>query len=140
MSMKSNAITVSTTVNAPVARAWEVFTTPEHIVQWNFAADTWHCPTATNEASTGGSFNWRMEAKDGSMGFDFAGTYTQVKPLELLQYDIGDREVQVKFEALSSEQTRVTEVFDIENENSGELQRNGWQAILDNYKKRVESL
>jgi uncharacterized protein YndB with AHSA1/START domain len=109
-------------------------------VQWNFAADTWHCPTATNEASTGGLFNWRMEAKDGSMGFDFAGTYTQVKPLELLQYDIGDREVQVKFEALSSGQTRVTEVFDIENENSGELQRNGWQAILDNYKKRVESL
>lgn len=71
--MKSNAITVSTTVNAPVARAWEVFTSPEHITKWNFASDTWQCPTATNDISTGGMFNWRMEAKDGSMGFDFAG-------------------------------------------------------------------
>ena len=138
--MKSNAITVSTTVNAPIARAWEVFTSPDHITKWNFASDTWQCPTASNDIRTGGMFNWRMEAKDGSMGFDFAGTYSNVKELELIEYNLGDREVQVRFEAISSEQTRVTEMFDIEDENSGELQRSGWQAILENYKKQVESL
>jgi uncharacterized protein YndB with AHSA1/START domain len=138
--MKSNAVTVSTTVNAPVARAWEVFTNPEHITKWNFASDTWQCPTASNDIRTGGMFNWRMEAKDGSMGFDFAGTYSIVKELELIEYSLGDRDVQVRFETISSEQTRVSEVFEIEDENSAELQRNGWQAILDNYKKQVESL
>ena len=138
--MKSNAITVSTTVNAPVARAWEVFTSPEQITKWNFASDTWQCPTATNDIRTGGAFNWRMEAKDGSMGFDFSGTYSNVTPLELIEYNLGNREVQVRFEAVSSEQTRIIEVFDIEDENSSELQRSGWQAILENYKKQVESL
>ena len=138
--MKSNAITVSTTVNASVARAWEVFTSPDHITKWNFASDTWQCSTASNDIRTGGMFNWRMEAKDGSMGFDFAGTYSNVKELELIEYNLGDREVQVRFEAISSEQTRVTEMFDIEDENSSELQRSGWQAILENYKKQVESL
>ena len=138
--MKSNAITVSTTVNAPVARAWEVFTSPEHITKWNFAADAWHCPTATNDLSVNEVFVWRMEAKDGSMGFDYSGTYTKIQPLELLEFSLGKREVQVRFEAISSEQTRVTEMFDIEDENSGELQRSGWQAILENYKKQVENL
>ncbi len=136
--MKSNAITISVTVNAPVARAWDVFTNPAHITKWNFADDSWHCPTASNDVKTGGAFKSRMEAKNGSMGFDFEGTYSKVINLELIEYSLAEREVQIRFEAVSSEQTRLIETFDIEDENSAELQRNGWQAILENYKKQVE--
>jgi uncharacterized protein YndB with AHSA1/START domain len=135
------AITVSAIVNTPVARAWEAFTQPEHITQWNFAAPEWHCPTARNDLRVGGEFSSRMEARDGSMGFDFIGIYTSVSPLEHFAYVLGDeRRVTVSFESISSEQTRVTEVFDPETQNSEELQRGGWQAILDNYKKHTETL
>ena len=134
-------ITVSTVVNAPVARAWEAFTTPDHITQWNFAAPEWCCPSATNDLRVGGEFSSRMEARDGSMGFDLAGVYTAVKPLEHFAYVLGDeRRVTVSFEAISSSQTRVTEVFDPETVNPEEMQRGGWQAILDNYKKHAETL
>ena len=134
-------ITVSTTVNAPIARAWEAFTMPDHITQWNFASPEWCCPSATNDLRVGGEFSSRMEARDGSVGFDFTGVYTNVQPLEHFAYVLGDeRRVTVSFEAVSSEQTKVTEVFDPETVNPEELQRGGWQAILDNYKKHVEAL
>ncbi len=135
------AITVSTVVDAPVARAWEAFTHPEHITQWNFAAPEWCCPSAENDLRVGGEFSSRMEAKDGSFGFDFAGVYTDVQPLESFSYALGDeRRVTVSFEAISSDLTKVTEVFDPETVNPEEMQRGGWQAILDNYKKHTETL
>ncbi len=134
-------ITVSTVVNAPIARAWEAFTAPDHITQWNFASPEWCCPSATNDLRVGGEFSSRMEARDGSVGFDFAGVYTDVQPLEQFAYVLGDeRRVTVSFEALSSGQTRVTEVFDPETVNPEEMQRGGWQAILDNYKRHAETL
>ena len=133
-------ITVSTVVNAPVARAWQAFTQPEHITRWNFAAPEWCCPSARNDLRVGGEFSSRMEARDGSVGFDFTGVYTDVSPLEHLGYVLGDeRRVTVSFEAISSEQTRVTQVFDSETLNPEELQRGGWQAILGNYKQHVET-
>ena len=133
-------LTVSSTVNAPIELAWQAFTQPEHITQWNFASDTWECPTASNDLSVGGAFSYRMQAKGGSMGFDFAGTYSKVVPLEQIDYTIGDRTVSVTFEKLFSEKTKITQAFEAENENSLELQQNGWQAILENFKKHVDSL
>ena len=134
-------ITVSTIVNAAVPRAWEAFTQPDHITKWNFASPEWCCPSATNDLRVGGEFSYRMEARDGSVGFDFTGVYTAVQPLEQFAYVLGDeRRVTVSFEAISSEQTKVTEVFDPETVNSEELQRGGWQAILDNYKQHAETL
>ena len=134
-------ITVSTVVNAPIAHAWDAFTQPDHITQWNFASPEWCCPTARNDLRVGGEFSSRMEARDGSMGFDFAGVYTSVQPLEQFEYILGDeRRVTVSFEAISGEQTKVTEIFDPETVNPEELQRGGWQAILDNYTKHVETL
>ena len=133
-------LTVSSTVNAPIELAWRAFTQPEHITQWNFASDTWECPTASNDLSVGGAFSYRMQAKGGSMGFDFAGTYSKVVPLEQIDYTIGDRTVSVTFEKLFSEKTKITQAFEAENENSLELQQNGWQAILENFKKHVDSL
>ena len=136
----STILTVSSLVNAPIELAWQAFTQPEHITQWNFASEDWECPTASNDLSVGGAFSYRMQAKDGSMGFDFAGTYSKVVPLEQIDYTIGDRSVSVRFEKLSGGQTKITQAFEAENENSLELQQNGWQAILENYKKHVESL
>lgn len=134
-------ITVSTVVNAPIAQAWEAFTQPDHITQWNFASPEWCCPTATNDLRVGGEFSSRMEARDGSVGFDFSGVYTNVQPLEQFTYVLGDeRRVSVSFEAISSDSTRVTEVFDPETLNPEEMQRGGWQAILDNYKRHAETL
>ncbi len=133
------SITVETTVNAPVAKVWQCFTTPKHIIKWNNASDDWHTPRAENNLTTGGNFNYRMEAKDGSFGFDFGGTYDEVKTNELIAYTIGDgRKVRVTFSP-SGSQTRVVETFEAETMNSIELQKNGWQAILDNFKKHVEA-
>ncbi len=136
----AKSITVSTNVNAPIALAWAAWTQPEHITQWNFASPDWECPSASNNPIAGGEFSYRMAAKDGSMGFDFAGTYSQVIPLELLEFTIGDRAVSVKFEAVSSDETKIIETFEIEDVNSEELQRGGWQAILENYKLHTESI
>jgi uncharacterized protein YndB with AHSA1/START domain len=136
----ANIITVSSLVNAPIELAWQAFTQPEHITRWNFASEDWECPTASNDLREGGAFSSRMQAKDGSMGFDFAGTYSKVIPLEQFEYTIGDRSVSVTFENINGNQTRITEAFEAENENSAELQKNGWQAILENYKKHTESL
>ncbi len=136
--MKS--ITLTTEVKKPLKKVWDCFTLPKHITQWNFASPEWVCPTATNVLKTGGQFSWRMEAKDGSMGFDFSGTYLEIQPHRLLKYTIDDgREVSVKFEE-SHGAVLVTETFEPENQNDLEMQRQGWQAILDNFKKHAEKV
>lgn len=135
----SEKITVKVSLNLPIEKVWDAWTKPEHITQWNAASEDWHCPRAENDVRTGGKFSSRMEAKDGSMGFDFAGTYDEVKEHELIAYTIGDRKVRVVFVPLGFA-TLVREEFDPENENSLELQKNGWQSILDNFKKYAESL
>jgi uncharacterized protein YndB with AHSA1/START domain len=132
-------ITVEVTVDADLRTAWDCWTQPEHIVKWNFASDEWHCPAATNDPRTGVSFSATMAAKDGSMSFEFAGVYDEVIPLKKIAYTMGDgRKVDVLFEDLGTS-TRVIETFDPENHNTLELQRTGWQAIMDNYRKHVEN-
>lgn len=136
--MKS--ITITTEVKKPLKKVWECFTLPQHITQWNFASPDWACPSATNDLKSGGKFSWRMEAKDGSMGFDFSGTYSEIQPYSLLKYTIDDgREVSVKFEE-SNGTVLVTETFEPENQNDLEMQRQGWQAILDNFKIHAEKV
>ncbi len=132
-------ITISNTVNAPVEKVWEYWTKPEHITQWNNASDDWHTPRAENDLRVGGSFSCRMEAKDGSFGFDFGGVYDSIIPNAYIEYTLGDgRKVIVKFDA-DGNKTKVTENFEAENTNSIELQKGGWQAILDNLKKYTET-
>ena len=133
-------ITVETTVNAPVEKVWKSWCEPEHIKNWCAASEDWHAPKAENDLRTGGKFSTRMEAKDGSFGFDFGGIYDNVKKNELIEYTIGDgRKVQVTFSP-SGDQTKIVETFDAETTNSVEMQRGGWQAILDNFKKYTESI
>lgn len=132
-------LTVETIIQVPTDKVWELWTKPEHITQWNFATDEWHCPQADNNIEPGGRFNWRMEAKDGSMGFDYSGVYEQVIPNKLIVYKLDDgRQVNIEFFDLDSK-TKVTEKFEIEDLNSIDLQRAGWQAILDNFKNYAES-
>jgi uncharacterized protein YndB with AHSA1/START domain len=132
-------ITVEATVNAPVQKVWGFWSEPKHITQWTNASDDWHTPRAENDLRVGGSFLTRMEAKDGSFGFDFGGVYDAVKPNELIEYTMGDgRQVKVVFES-NGDTTKVIETFDPESTNSLEMQRGGWQAILDNFKKYTES-
>ena len=132
-------ITVETNVTAPIDKVWTAYTNPQDIKQWNAASDDWHTPAATVDLREGGQFSSRMEAKDGSMGFDFAGTYTKVIKNQLLEYSFGDRMAQVEFtQDKNGVSVRVT--FDAETTNSEELQRGGWQSILNNFKKHVESL
>ena len=134
-----NMITVACTVNAPVEIVWEYFTKPDHIIGWYFASDDWHAPRAENDIRTGGKFLTRMEAKDGSFGFDFEGIYSEVVPNSLIHYGLADgRQVIIKFTE-TDEQTTVTESFDPENQNPAEMQQAGWQMILDNFKKYTES-
>ncbi len=133
-----NTITVETLVGAPIEKVWDAFTDPEAIKAWNAASDDWHTTAATNDLRTGGSFSSRMEAKDGSQGFDFGGTYTQVIPHERIAYTMGDgRKVAVTF-TQEEGGVRVTETFDPESENTHDMQRSGWQAILDSFKRYVE--
>ena len=132
-------ITIDTTIKAPVEKVWKFWTLPEHITKWNSASDDWHTPRAENDLRVGGKFLARMEAKDGSFGFDFGGVYDEVKQHELIVYTIGDgRKVSVKFIPSGSE-TKVVETFEAESTNPIEMQRGGWQAILNNFKKYVES-
>jgi uncharacterized protein YndB with AHSA1/START domain len=132
-------ITVKNTVNAPVEKVWNLWTGPEHITKWNNASDDWHTPSAENDLRTGGKFVARMEAKDGSTGFDFGGVYDEIKTHELIAYTIGDgRKVKITFAATGAS-TNVVETFEAEGTNSIELQRSGWQAILDNFKKYAEA-
>ena len=131
-------VTVKATVNAPVEKIWEYWTEPKHITKWNNASDDWHTPIAENDLTVGGKFLTRMEAKDGSFGFDFGGIYDEVKLNELISYTMGDgRKVTITFKAQGNE-TEVIETFDAETSNPVEMQQAGWQAILDNFKKYVE--
>ena len=129
--LEKTIITVSATVNAPVDRVWECWTKPEHITKWSNASDDWHTPSATNDLKVGGRFTSRMEAKDGSFGFDFGGVYTTVINNERIEYTLGDeRKVKILFES-TAEGIKITESFDTENQNPVEMQKNGWQAILN---------
>lgn len=132
-------ITVETSVKAPIEKVWNVWTTPEHIMQWNNASPDWHTPKAENDLRKGGKFVSRMEAKDGSFGFEFWGIYDEVDHLALISYTMGDgRKAEVSFSA-EGNQTKITETFEAESENTIEMQKAGWQAILDNFKKYAES-
>lgn len=136
--MESNKIKVEATIKAPVKKVWEYFTKPEHIVNWNFASDDWYCPKAVNELKSGGKFSWRMESKDGSAGFDFEGIYNEVQEYKKIKYTLGDnREVEIIFNS-EDNSTYISETFDAENFHTHELQKTGWQAILNNFKKYVE--
>ncbi|MBN9406978.1 MAG: SRPBCC family protein [Burkholderiales bacterium] len=131
-------ITVATTVAAPLAEVWRAYTTPADIMAWNAASPDWHTTAATVDLRAGGHFSSRMEAKDGSMGFDFAGVYTQVVPQKLIEYSFGDRRGRAEFSD-GSKGVTVTVTFDGETENSVEQQRAGWQAILDSFRRHVET-
>jgi len=132
-------VVVETRINAPIEKVWKLWTTPDDIANWNNASDDWHTPHAENDLRAGGRFNYRMEARDGSMGFDFWGVYQRVIVNEYIEYIIGDdRKVKIDF-IVNGHQTKITESFEAENTNPVELQRGGWQAILDNFKKYAES-
>ena len=133
------AITVQTVVNAPAATVWESWNKPEYIICWAFASADWEAPVAENDLRMGGKFRTVMAAKDRSTSFDFIGTYTAVKENELIEYDMDDgRHVKVEFEGTPNGM-KITETFEPENKNPLEMQRSGWAAILDNFKKFVES-
>ena len=137
--MEKTVITVETTVNAPVEKVWEYWAKPEHIVKWAAASDDWHTTRAENDLREGGSFTSRMEAKDGSFGFDFGGVYDVVRKNEYMEYTLGDnRKVKVTFTA-NGKTTNIVESFDAESTHSVEMQQGGWQAILDNFKKYTEA-
>jgi uncharacterized protein YndB with AHSA1/START domain len=140
----TSKITIEAIVEADLERTWEAYTHPTHITQWNFADPSWHCPRAENDLRVGGKYTARMEAKDGSFGFDFEGIYNKVELNKELSYHLGaalgeGREVTTLFEP-QVESTLVTTTFDPENENPVEMQKMGWQMILDNFKKHVESI
>lgn len=135
-----NRITVEAIVKAPVDKVWKSWNEPEHIMNWCHASDDWHAPASTNDIRTGGTFSTTMAAKDGSYSFDFGGVYDNVKEHELIQYTMGDgRKVEVIFTREGND-TKVVETFEAESTNPLEMQRSGWQAILDNFKKYTESL
>jgi uncharacterized protein YndB with AHSA1/START domain len=138
MKVKEN-ITIEALVNAPIEKIWEFWTKPEHITKWNNASDDWHTTRAENDLRIGGKFLSRMEAKDGSFGFDFEGIYDNVTTNQKISYTLlDDRKVDITF--LQTENgVKITETFEAENENSLELQKQGWQAILNNFKNYVEN-
>ena len=138
MTAAAQKITVETTVGAPVAEVWKAYTSPEAIKQWNAASDDWHTTAATVDLRVGGQFSSRMEAKDGSFGFDFAGTYTKIEEHKLIEYSFGPRTAQVLF-ANTPAGVKVQVSFDTEPTHSLEQQRAGWQAILDNFRRYVEA-
>ncbi|MBC7949572.1 MAG: SRPBCC family protein [Chitinophagaceae bacterium] len=132
-------VTVESLVNAPIDKVWECWTNPDHITKWNNASEDWHTPRAENDLRVGGKFSSRMEAKDGSMGFDFGGIYDEVRQNEYIEYTLGDdRKVKVFF-TVQGDTTKVVEKFDAESTNSVEMQKGGWQAILDSFKSYVEN-
>ena len=131
-------ITIRTTVNTPVEKVWESWTKPEHITHWNNASDDWHTPHAENDLTVGGKFLSRMESKDGKFGFNFTGTYDDVQPQKYIAYTLDDgRKVEVTFVS-DGKSTNIVETFEAESQNSVELQQQGWQAILDNFKRYTE--
>jgi uncharacterized protein YndB with AHSA1/START domain len=133
-------ITVQTTINASIKKVWEAYTNPLHIVHWNFASTDWECPSATNDLQVGGVYNARMQARDGSMGFDFKVIYDEITLHKKIAYTMeDDRKAMITFEE-NNHQTNVTIIFDGEQENPVEMQKGGWQAILNNFKTYTEEL
>ena len=139
MTKENNSkITIETTVHAPVEKVWKYWTEPNHITKWNSASDDWHTPFSENDLRVGGKFSSRMEAKDGSFGFDFGGVYDEVKLNEFISYTLGDgRKVEITF-LHEENDTKIIQVFDPETENPIEMQQEGWQSILNNFKKYAE--
>ena len=138
MDKNNSVITVEAIVHAPVEKVWEYWIEPDHITKWNTASDDWHTPLAENDLRAGGKFVSRMEAKDGSFGFDFGGVYDEVRPHEFISYKLEDgRKVEITFIPLENH-TKVVEVFEPETTNPNEMQQEGWQAILNNFKKHSE--
>jgi uncharacterized protein YndB with AHSA1/START domain len=131
-------ITIETVVDAPLGTVWDAWNNPNDIMRWNSASEDWHCPSSSVDLREGGRFSSRMEARDGSAGFDFEGEYTRVVPREAIHYRMGDgREVSVRF-SQREKGVHVSETFDADSEHSSEMQRAGWQAILDNFRRHVE--
>jgi uncharacterized protein YndB with AHSA1/START domain len=138
MSNQATKITISASIKAPVEKVWAKFTDPEDVKQWNNASDDWHTPSAVNDLRVGGKFVYTMAARDGSFSFDFGGEYDNVIENQLIEYTIGDgRKVSVIFSGKDDE-TRIEEIFEAETENPVEMQQQGWQAILNNFKAYVE--
>jgi len=136
---KNKTITIKTIIEATIEQVWIYWTTPEHIKKWNNASDDWHTPKVDNDLKKGGRFVYRMEAKDGSFGFDFGGTYTKIVPEKHLAYRLDDeRKAIIDFEEKDDKVT-ITETFDTEDQNPIDMQKQGWQAILDNFKKYTEA-
>lgn len=136
--MSSSKIVVHAIVKADVSKVWDYYTKPEHIVNWNFADPSWHCPGAENDLRVGGTYMARMEARDGSFGFDFEATYLEVVEGKSFTYEFGGRNASVQFKE-SVDQTEVVVTFDPETENPVEMQKDGWQAILNNFKSYTEN-
>ncbi len=136
--MNTAKITVSAFVTAPAEKVWDYYTNPKHIVHWNFADPSWHCPAAENDMRPGGTYKARMEARDGSFGFDFEAIYTEINAGENFTYSFGERTATVQFNNADN-QTEVVITFDPENENPAELQKSGWQSILNNFKNYTET-
>lgn len=135
----SKSISVEALVKAPIEKVWNYWTEPKHITQWNNASDDWHTPKASNDLRVGGKFNATMAARDGSMSFDFEGVYTKVEKHKVIEYSIVDgRKVKITF-TIEGDKVKVVETFEMENENPEEMQRAGWQSILNNFKKYTEA-
>ena len=137
--MSTTKIMIQAIISEAIEKVWDFYTKPEHITQWNFADPSWHCPKAENDLRVGGKYRSRMEARDGSWGFDFEATYDEVVDKEKFTYTMSDgRQATTQFEKLGNT-TKVSIQFDAESENSEEAQKDGWKAILDNFKKYVEA-
>jgi len=136
--METTKVTIQATINADKKKVWNYYNNAEHITKWNFADPSWHCPNAENDMKVGGKYRARMEAKDGSFGFDFEAIYSEIIDGEQFTYGLGERTVNVKFKTVSN-QTEVVVTFDAENENPIEMQKAGWQAILNNFKNYTET-
>jgi len=136
--MSNLKITVQATIGADAQKVWDYYNNPKHIIQWNFADPSWHCPSAVNEMRIGGTYIARMEAKDGSFGFDFEAVYSHIEEGKNFTYSFGGRTASVQFNDLGK-QTEVLVTFDPESENPIELQKSGWQAILNNFKNYTEN-
>lgn len=138
--MEKTKITVQATVNAPIEKVWDYWNAPEHIKQWNSASPDWHTPSSENDLRAGGRFTARMEAKDGSFGFDFGGVYDEVETHQYISYTLDDgRQTNITFTSDGGNETQVVETFEAEGQNPVEMQQAGWQAILDNFKKYTEA-
>ena len=138
--MSKPVITVEAIVNKPIDTVWECWTNPKHITKWCFASDDWHAPSSTSDFKVGGKLSTRMEAKDGSFGFDFWGTYNEIIPNEKLAITMGDERKWDTYFSVVEGGVKVVEEFEAESENPIEMQQGGWQMILNNFKKYVESL